>query len=137
MTTQRGLRGASALALVALLGLAACTTKSTEATSAASVAISFDPAPHVGATTCTVKLSDDGGAPLAGADVSVRGDMNHAGMKPVLADLEEGEPGTYSAPFTFTMGGDWIVEVDGKLADGSPVKHSVDVRGVKRDESGS
>lgn len=61
----------------------------------------------------------DGGAPLTGAEVEVRGDMTHAGMAPVLVTAGEAEPGVYvAAGFTFTMAGDWIVSATVTAADG-------------------
>ncbi|MCB9914285.1 MAG: FixH family protein [Planctomycetes bacterium] len=94
------------------------------------VALSFAPTPRVGPTTCTVELVGPEGAPLEGAELEVEGNMNHAGMVPVLASATEVEPGTYEAPFEFTMGGDWFVIVRGNLADGRTVDEVVDVPGV-------
>ncbi len=44
--------------------------------------------------------------------------MSHAGMKPVLANISEGESGVYAVPFEWTMGGDWFVAVTATLPDG-------------------
>jgi hypothetical protein len=39
-------------------------------------------------------------------------------MKPVLAEVGDGEGGKYETPFEWTMGGDWIVTVTATLPDG-------------------
>ena len=92
--------------------------------------LSFDPAPRVGATTCTVALADAAGAPVTGATVEVEGNMNHAGMVPVFAEPREVAPGRYQAPFEFTMGGDRFAIVRAELADGSSMEQIVEVPGV-------
>lgn len=75
--------------------------------------------PAMGEATLLVTLATIGGEPVTGAAVSVRGDMDHAGMVPVLGSAEEtDEPGVYSVPFEWTMGGDWIVTVTVTQADG-------------------
>lgn len=94
------------------------------------VELAFEPAPHVGPTTCTVRLVDEAGAPLAGARLQLEGNMNHAGMVPVFGDAREVAPGVYEAPLEFTMGGDWFVVVRGTLADGRELERIHDLPGV-------
>jgi len=94
------------------------------------VDLSFDPAPRVGATTCTVALADAAGAPVTGATVEVEGNMNHAGMVPELADAEELGDGRYAADIEFTMGGDWFFVVTVKTQAGERVERVVEVPGV-------
>jgi hypothetical protein len=73
---------------------------------------------RVGPTTVTAQVSD-GAGPLVGADVSVRGDMTHAGMPPALGALQEGPPGSYATDaFELPMAGDWIITVEVTAADG-------------------
>ena len=50
--------------------------------------------------------------------VQVRGDMSHAGMVPVLRTALPGDAGAYTAPFEWTMAGDWVLTVEFTLADG-------------------
>ena len=65
----------------------------------------------VGDTTLTVRVSDKQGNPLADpGTLSLRGDMDHAGMIPVLAEAEGAVDGVFKVPFEWTMGGSWIVE---------------------------
>lgn len=65
----------------------------------------------VGDTTLTVRVTDKQGNPLAEPrTLSLRGDMDHAGMIPVLAEAEVAVDGVFNVPFEWTMGGSWIVE---------------------------
>ncbi len=71
-----------------------------------------------------ITLKDSNGNPINDATLRIRGDMIHAGMTPVLVeDVTGGQNGIYTIPFTWTMGGDWIVTVEGILADGRSVSH--------------
>lgn len=72
----------------------------------------------VGETTLLVTVTDAAGAPINDATVSVKGDMSHAGMVPVLAEAASGENGVYEMPFEWTMGGDWVVTIEAALPDG-------------------
>jgi hypothetical protein len=92
------------------------------------LAVMPDP-PHLGPATVVVSLSDDQG-PIAGATLSLEGNMNHAGMVPVLADATEVSPGRYEAALEFTMGGDWFILVEAELADGRTLEHKVDLPGI-------
>jgi hypothetical protein len=74
--------------------------------------------PTVGEATLVVRMHSPAGEPIAGAHIRVRGDMNHAGMRPVLAEAVEAEAGVYQVPFEWTMGGEWIVTLDVTLDDG-------------------
>jgi len=87
--------------------------------------------PQVGDADVSLKMTDAAGAPLAGAEVRVEGNMNHAGMKPSFADLKEVEPGKYSGTLDFTMGGDWFLLVTAKTPDGKSVERKIDVPGVQ------
>lgn len=72
----------------------------------------------VGETTLFIIVKDANDAPVNNARIAVRGDMNHAGMIPVLRDVEGGQDGHYEVPFEWTMGGDWIVEITATLPNG-------------------
>jgi hypothetical protein len=86
--------------------------------------------PHIGPATVVVTLNDAQGQPIAGAEMSLEGNMNHAGMVPVLAEASEVSPGRYEATLEFTMGGDWFILVQAALPDGRALEHQVDVPGV-------
>lgn len=93
------------------------------------VAFAYEPDPAlVGDATLVISLRDPNDAPINDATVSVRGDMNHAGMQPVLAELDAGQGGIYRIPFEWTMAGDWFVVVDVTLADGSTASQRFDLR---------
>ena len=82
----------------------------------------------VGPTTLVISVADADGAPVNDAVLSVRGDMTHAGMLPVLGDaVSDGAAGRYLAPFEWTMGGDWVVTVEVTLADGTVARESFDL----------
>lgn len=121
-------------ALTALLvlagGLLSACADGGESSGGLDVTLAFDPPAIVGETTCIVELRDADGAPLTGARIDIEGNMNHAGMVPVIAVAEEAEPGRYSTPFRFTMGGDWFVILGIELADGSFVEEVFDLPAV-------
>jgi hypothetical protein len=75
--------------------------------------------PIVGEGTVIVILRDSLGNPIDNALIHVRGDMNHAGMTPVMYDVNESVNGEYSVAFNWHMSGDWIITVTTVLADGS------------------
>ena len=80
-----------------------------------------DPTVELAATAemCIRDRWDADGQPIDGAGpVTLRGDMNHAGMKPVLADATGTGGGQYTADFEWTMAGDWTVAVEATLPDG-------------------
>lgn len=114
-----------------LVALSGCLQQASNAADV-QVDLTLDPSPPVvGDAEVSLKLTDSSGAPLKGADLRVEGNMNHAGMKPSFADLEEVEPGSYAGTLKFTMGGDWFLLVTGKTLDGKNVDAKIDVPGVK------
>lgn len=118
------------LLLILLVALAGC-RGSGEAITAedanidVSLSIAPDP-PTVGDATLVVSLRDANGDPISGANIDVRGDMNHAGMEPVEADASTDVSGDYRIPFEWTMGGDWFVIVNATLPDGTVVEEQFD-----------
>jgi periplasmic copper chaperone A len=119
------------LILIALL-LAACQSSgSSSKNDNTDVQISLQPVPEE--ETMTVLLTSADGTPITDATVALEGNMNHAGMIPVLAedvtdDADGSADGHYRLPFTFTMLGDWIITVNVTLADGSSFSRNLDVR---------
>jgi hypothetical protein len=57
--------------------------------------------------------------------------MSHPGMQPVFADVYEVGRGRYRAPLHFTMAGDWVLLVSGRLPDGRSVERRIEVAGVR------
>ncbi len=57
---------------------------------------------------------------VTNARVTVMGTMTHAGMEPVISQASEVENGTYrTLGFSFTMAGDWILQAEVTLPNGS------------------
>jgi len=109
------------LLLLALLAIAACGQQSAPTAAATDIQIELavEPEPPaVGDSTLIVTLTDSNGSPVSGAAVRVEGNMDHAGMEPVIAETGESEGGVYRLPFRWTMGGGWIVTVTAALPDG-------------------
>lgn len=130
------------MGLLALgLVLGACRARAEAQDTAPSVArmqltVSPQP-PTVGSARLDLTVASPDGKPITGAKLQIRGDMSHAGMQPVLADLTDQGNGHYAADgFHFTMAGDWILTVSGSLPDGTPVKKTFTISGV-RDMAGS
>lgn len=74
---------------------------------------------RVGASEVYIMLHNTAGDPIDDAKINVRGDMSHAGMAPVIRDVEGGNFGQYTVPFEWTMAGDWFVDVTATLPDGT------------------
>lgn len=93
-----------------------------------SVTLSVEPDPAiVGDARLVVRLADPAGKAIDDALVSVRGDMSHAGMQPVLATAARETSGAYAADFEWTMAGDWIVTVTAVLPDGRTTARPFDL----------
>jgi hypothetical protein len=98
------------------------------------VAVEYEISPQpvtTGPATVTVKLADAAGRPISAAEVSVEGDMAHAGMSPVFADARELPGGRYRAALNFAMAGDWVVILHVKLPGGQTLERQIDVKGVR------
>jgi hypothetical protein len=99
--------------------------------SAGNCQLSFVPSPPVvGPVAVTARILGADGQPLCGAHVALEGNMNHAGMKPSFANLDEAEPGVYRGELEFTMGGDWFVSLTATGANGLRMDYTIDVPGV-------
>ncbi len=94
--------------------------------------ISLSPAPGgLQGTTVDVQLRDAAGQPVTDATVTLEGNMNHAGMVPVIAepvtDASDGtSDGHYRVPFQFSMLGDWILSVTVEQADGTTIYRDIE-----------
>lgn len=75
----------------------------------------------VGETMLMITLTTADGTPIDDADLTVRGDMTHAGMTPVTREVSGGTDGIFTVPFEWTMAGDWFVTVDAALPDGETI----------------
>jgi hypothetical protein len=118
------------LGLLAIVALAGCRGSGGALEDVdVTLVVTPDP-PRIGPANVVIKLIDAEGQPVTGADMSLEGNMNHAGMVPVLAQAREVSPGRYQAELEFTMGGDWLILVQATLPDGRSLEHQVDVPGV-------
>lgn len=91
------------------------------------IAVAFAPDElTIGASTIVVTLTDAEGNPINDATVNIRGDMNHAGMQPVIRDITSGANGSYSSEYEWTMAGDWEVTVAVTLPDGTSAEQRFD-----------
>ncbi len=59
--------------------------------------------------------------------------MTHPGMAPVLADVRETTSGSYESSLEFTMAGDWVLVIEGRLADGRRLRRELSVARVGAD----
>lgn len=115
--------------LLLLVLLAAC-ARTSDQPDDSGVTITLETLPDpavVGDATLIVTLAGADGNPFEEASLSVKGDMNHAGMAPVLAEATSGPGGVYELPFQWTMPGDWIVTVEATLPDGATVTRRFDL----------
>ena len=92
--------------------------------------------PVVGGSELAITLTDENDMPITDATLEIVGDMNHAGMIPVVRDIETaGEDGIYRIPFEWSMGGDWFVTVFAILKDGTEVEQIFDMTVAMADDA--
>jgi YtkA-like len=73
--------------------------------------------PKVGKTPIVLRIQHQN-KPLENAQITVRGDMTHAGMAPVQQAARELGGGKYVLEnFQFTMSGDWVLTVTAKTGN--------------------
>ena len=91
-----------------------------------------DPTPsRVGRSTFTVALTTSSGERLAGAHVSLEGDMSHAGMSPVFGETREVVPGRYQGTLDLSMRGDWSVLFHITLPSGQTFHRQLNLRNIQ------
>ena len=92
------------------------------------VSLELPQKPAVGPAPVRVYVLGSDNQAVTGASVSVTGTMTHAGMEPVIAEARPTENGLYQTQdFTFTMAGDWIVQTEVTLPDGSEARDELSV----------
>ena len=119
-----------ALLLFAALLTASCAPDAAE--KSPDIQITLEPASVQANDHITVRLADGDGQPITGAAVSIEGNMNHAGMVPVIVDAVQDDAdgatdGAYRVPFEFSMMGDWILTVSVTGPDGASYQEDIDV----------
>jgi hypothetical protein len=126
-----------ATAVILLLG-SGCSRESRKASSLnVQFTLTTIPFPAVvGQSRLVIQVTDLAGQPVDDASLSIKGDMTHAGMVPVLAEIQGGdEEGYYRVPFEWTMAGDWVVTVEATLDDGSHAKERFNFSVLSEDEA--
>ena len=114
---------------IVLLMLACSRPAAKSSASVSDKEVSPNPA-RVGPVVVRFHLSD-AAQPVSGAEVSLEGDMTHAGMAPVFADAHEVAPGQYQGNLNLTMPGDWVLLLHITLPDGRKLEDQIDLRGVQ------
>jgi hypothetical protein len=119
------------LILLATLVTGGCTRRSASTETATDVRVDLvelrpDP-PAVGQAILVIRLTDAAGSPVEGASVDLKADMTHAGMTPVFGDVTDQGNGLYRTSFEWTMAGDWVLTVSGKLEDGRNFQRELQV----------
>ena len=121
-----------AFAGTAVLLTAACHKSGESAPPVITIEHEITPQPaRVGLATITLRLADPSAKAVTGAQITLEGNMSHAGMAPVFAKAKETEPGRYQAPLDFTMRGDWIVLIHLTMSDGQKLERQFEIRGVR------
>ena len=73
----------------------------------------------VGETQVIARLRDQNGQAIdKPGRLSLRGDMDHAGMAPVFAEASAAVNGVFTLPFEWTMAGSWILEAQLNMQSG-------------------
>ena len=124
-------RALLALSCMGTLAIAAC-HRGGDPAAGISVREQITPQPvRVGPANVIVQLADAAAEPIPHATIMVEADMSHPGMGPVFGTAKETAPGSYRTQIDFNMGGDWIVLLHIKLADGRKIERQMDVKGVR------
>ena len=82
----------------------------------------------MGPAVLALSLVDGDARPVRGARFRIEGDMTHAGMRPIAAEVTPHADGRYEARLTFTMAGDWVLLVRADWAEGRRLERSIPVR---------
>lgn len=117
-----------------MIGLAACRPPEPSAASGSGsasgvrVRLELPQQPAVGPAPVRVYLLGADNQAISGATISVTGTMTHAGMEPVITEATPTEEGLYQTEdFTFNMAGDWILQAEVTLPDGSEAQDELSV----------
>ena len=117
--TTRSVAARTCVLIVLALTLLACGGQGAVTRSDLQITVQSDPpTPQVGGGVLAVTVTGQDGEPVNDATLAVEGNMTHPGMVPVIAHIDGGEDGVYRVPFTWSMGGDWVISVTARAPDG-------------------
>lgn len=123
------------LTLFLLLALVGCGGRASQTDQSQGYSFDFAAADTaVGNTTVTVTLLDPQNNPVENAQLTINGNMSHAGMQPVIVETNSNTNGIYTADFEWTMAGDWFVTVTATLPDGTVISQRFD--GIQIESTG-
>jgi hypothetical protein len=106
--------------------------KSSDVSADVDFACEIEPRPaHLGRNTFTVTLNGRNHQALAGAHVSLEGDMSHAGMRPVLGEAKEISAGRYQGTLDLPMPGDWTVLFQITLPNGQTFEREMKIQNLQ------
>ena len=116
------------LIVILLVLVSACRQQETASSEDIRISLIVQPSPiNVGEATLGIAVTTESLDPVAVNNLTVRGDMDHAGMVPVIVENLQSANGQFEVPFEWTMGGDWIVEVTAELAGGGTATQTFDI----------
>ncbi len=136
MARRSSVRGSGTLlltaALLTALLITACKPPGDDASSQTGAAdgvyvVSLSPLGDIGVDGFAVDVTvTKDGAPVAGAAVTIVGEMTHAGMPRLEWEASEVEPGRYRLEsFTPTMPGDWVITAEVVPPGAAKVTHEL------------
>lgn len=111
--------------LLTIAGVA-CRPQATPDDSSITIDVTAGDGLIVGESSFVVQIKDADGNAIEDATLNVRGDMDHAGMVPIIRDITTSTSGEYTVPFEWTMAGDWSVEFTATLPDGKTASRTID-----------
>lgn len=101
-----------------------CTTPADQIGKIKLVAPIFSPV--VGNNDILLQLVDANDNPVNQASIRVRGEME-SDMPAVSSGTKTSEGGIYTIPFAWTMGGEWIVNVEATLPNGDRITEQFNI----------
>jgi len=128
------------LSLALLLVGAACTRQRVLLDQAPEVmiyAVHSPSPPTVGEGEMTLSFVDGSGAPVRVSSLSLKADMTHPGMTPWLADVEALEESQFTLPVSWSMAGDWILQIEAELSDGRRLRRTLPMQVEPAGEPGA
>jgi hypothetical protein len=87
--------------------------------------------PRTGRNIFTVSLTGPAAEPVAGAHMSLEGDMSHPGMSPVFGEAKETSPGRYQGTLDLSMLGDWTILFHITLTNGRTFDRDVKIANLQ------